>query len=51
VLPLRIFFVDPDQAEESAGKLAARPVKVACFGHGEPVLEGAGRRLREALGA
>jgi glyoxylase-like metal-dependent hydrolase (beta-lactamase superfamily II) len=49
-LPPRIFSVDPDQAEASARKLASLPVEVACFGHGEPVLEGAGKRLCEALG-
>jgi glyoxylase-like metal-dependent hydrolase (beta-lactamase superfamily II) len=48
--PPRIFSVGPDQAEASARKLAALPVEVACFGHGEPILEGAGQRLREALG-
>ena len=48
--PPRIFSVAPDQAEASARKLAALPVEVACFGHGEPILEGAGERLREALG-
>ena len=46
----RIFSVDPEQAEASARKLAALPAEVACFGHGEPILEGAGERLREALG-
>jgi glyoxylase-like metal-dependent hydrolase (beta-lactamase superfamily II) len=49
-LPPRMFSVDPDQAEASTRKLAALPVEVACFGHGEPILEGAGERLREALG-
>ena len=49
-LPPRIFSVDPDQAEASARKLAGLPVEVACFGHGAPILEGAGQQLRQALG-
>jgi glyoxylase-like metal-dependent hydrolase (beta-lactamase superfamily II) len=48
--PPRLFSVDPDGAEASARKLASLPVEIACFGHGEPILEGAGQRLREALG-
>jgi glyoxylase-like metal-dependent hydrolase (beta-lactamase superfamily II) len=49
-LPPRIFSVDPDQAEASARKLVALPAEVACFGHGTPILAGAGRQLRQALG-
>ena len=48
--PPRFFSVDPDQAEASARKLAALPAEVACFGHGEPIVEETGKRLREALG-
>jgi hypothetical protein len=42
--------VDPAQAEVSARELAKLPGEVVCFGHGEPILEQAGERLREALG-
>jgi glyoxylase-like metal-dependent hydrolase (beta-lactamase superfamily II) len=48
--PPRAFSLDPAQAEASARELAKLPAEVACFGHGEPILEWAGERLREALG-
>jgi glyoxylase-like metal-dependent hydrolase (beta-lactamase superfamily II) len=38
------------QAKKSAHKLATRPVKIAFFGHGEPILEQAGERIKEAIG-
>jgi glyoxylase-like metal-dependent hydrolase (beta-lactamase superfamily II) len=47
--PPRFFSVDPDQALRSARALVERPIRVVCFGHGEPILEGAQERLREAL--
>jgi glyoxylase-like metal-dependent hydrolase (beta-lactamase superfamily II) len=49
-LPPRLFSLDPAQAQESARKLAQLPVEVLCFGHGEPILKGAGEKIREAVG-
>jgi len=37
------------QARESVRKLSALPVEVLCFGHGEPILEGVGKRLEALL--
>jgi glyoxylase-like metal-dependent hydrolase (beta-lactamase superfamily II) len=48
--PPRAFSLDPAQAEASAWELAKLPAEVVCFGHGEPILERAGERLREAVG-
>jgi len=42
--------VDAKQAESSAKALAELPVEVVCFGHGDPILEGAQEKIREALG-
>jgi glyoxylase-like metal-dependent hydrolase (beta-lactamase superfamily II) len=47
--PPRAFSVDPAQAEVSTRELAKLPAEVVCFGHGEPILERAGERLREAV--
>jgi glyoxylase-like metal-dependent hydrolase (beta-lactamase superfamily II) len=44
-----LFTLDIAQMRESARKLAALPVEVLCFGHGEPILEGAGDQLRVLL--
>jgi glyoxylase-like metal-dependent hydrolase (beta-lactamase superfamily II) len=44
-----IVSVDVQQAEASARKIAALPAEVACFGHGEPILEAAGERLRAVV--
>jgi glyoxylase-like metal-dependent hydrolase (beta-lactamase superfamily II) len=44
------FTSDKEQARRSAHKLITRPVDLACFGHGEPILEQAGERIRAALG-
>lgn len=44
------FTGDREQAEKSAHKLVMRPVKMAFFGHGEPILEQAGERIKAALG-
>ena len=41
--------VDVAQARRSALKLAGYPVEMAYFGHGEPILEQAGTRIKEAL--
>jgi glyoxylase-like metal-dependent hydrolase (beta-lactamase superfamily II) len=48
--PPRAFSVDTARAEASARMLAKLPAEVICFGHGEPILERAGERLREAVG-
>ncbi|MCW3814154.1 MBL fold metallo-hydrolase [Micromonospora sp. DR5-3] len=45
-----VFHVDRARAAESFRRLAALDVDLACFGHGEPVLGGAGDRLRAAAG-
>jgi glyoxylase-like metal-dependent hydrolase (beta-lactamase superfamily II) len=49
-LPPSIVSVDVDMAAASARKVASLPSDVACFGHGEPILEEARERLREAAG-
>ena len=43
-LSLPLFTLDMRQARESARKLAALPVEVLCFGHGEPISEGANEK-------
>jgi glyoxylase-like metal-dependent hydrolase (beta-lactamase superfamily II) len=48
--PPAIVCVDLSQARVSTRKLAALPTEVVCFGHGEPILERAGERMRAALG-
>jgi glyoxylase-like metal-dependent hydrolase (beta-lactamase superfamily II) len=48
-LPPDIVSVDVDLAAASARKVASLPTDVACFGHGEPILEGAGKQLRDAV--
>lgn len=45
-MPLALITVDPAQARESVRKLAALPLEVLCPGHGEPIMEGAGERIR-----
>jgi glyoxylase-like metal-dependent hydrolase (beta-lactamase superfamily II) len=40
---------DVTQARNSARKLAGYPVEAACFGHGKPILEQAGAKLKEAI--
>jgi len=45
---LGVFNVDRARAIESFHRIAELDVDIACFGHGEPVLGGAGPRLREA---
>lgn len=47
--PPRLFSVDPEQARSSAKALAELPIKVVCFGHGDPILEGGQEKIREAL--
>jgi glyoxylase-like metal-dependent hydrolase (beta-lactamase superfamily II) len=41
--------VDVDQARHSARRLASYPVEVAYFGHGDPILEQAGLKIKEAI--
>jgi glyoxylase-like metal-dependent hydrolase (beta-lactamase superfamily II) len=48
--PPRVFSLDAAQAGASARRLAALPLEAVCFGHGEPILEGASETLREAVG-
>ena len=48
---LGVFNLDTAQAAESMRRLAELDVDVACFGHGEPVLESAGVRLRQSVAA
>lgn len=47
---LGVFNVDPAEAAGSLGRLAALDVEIACFGHGEPVTQGAAAELRMAAG-
>lgn len=41
---------DWGQAQDSARKLASYPVEIACFGHGTPITEQAGLKIKEAVG-
>ena len=43
-----MFNADPAQAAESFERLAALDIEIACFGHGEPVTQGARVELRAA---
>jgi glyoxylase-like metal-dependent hydrolase (beta-lactamase superfamily II) len=43
---LGVFNIDRDAAIASVGKLAALELDVACFGHGAPLVGGAGGRIR-----
>jgi glyoxylase-like metal-dependent hydrolase (beta-lactamase superfamily II) len=45
---LGVFNLDRARAIESFRRMAELDVDIACFGHGEPVLGGAGSRLRGA---
>jgi glyoxylase-like metal-dependent hydrolase (beta-lactamase superfamily II) len=44
---LGVFNLDRARTVESFQRLAERDVETACFGHGEPIVSGAGKRLRE----
>ena len=48
-LPPRVFSLNVAQAQESARKLADLPVDVLCLGHGDPILEKVGERIRGAV--
>jgi glyoxylase-like metal-dependent hydrolase (beta-lactamase superfamily II) len=43
-----VFNVDPAQAAKTYAALTGLDPEIACFGHGEPLLGGAGERLRSA---
>lgn len=45
----KIFNSDTPQTEEAARKLASYPIDIACFGHGEPIVENAGDKIREVI--
>lgn len=44
-----IFNCDTARVQEAARKLAAYPIDIACFGHGEPMTEHAEETIREAI--
>jgi glyoxylase-like metal-dependent hydrolase (beta-lactamase superfamily II) len=46
---LGVFNQDEDQQLDSFRRLAALDVETACFGHGEPVVGGAGAAMRESV--
>ena len=48
-LSLPLFTLDKAQVQESARKLAALPVEVLCFGHGEPIVKEADKKLQALL--
>jgi glyoxylase-like metal-dependent hydrolase (beta-lactamase superfamily II) len=48
-LPLPLVTVDQAQALESVRRLSTLPVEVLCPGHGEPILSGAGERVRALI--
>ncbi len=48
-LYLQRITLDNAQAIQSAKKLGALPVKVICFGHGEPIVEGAGKQMEQFI--
>lgn len=50
-LMLGTFNQDRARTVESFRRLAALDVDTACFGHGEPIVSGAGARLREVAAA
>jgi len=45
---LGVFNSDPVAAAASLRRMAALDAEVACFGHGEPLMEGAAAALRAA---
>lgn len=47
---LGVFNRDRTQATASLARLAALDAETACFGHGEPILDGAGAALRRLVG-
>jgi len=49
-LPLPMVTVDTAKALASVRKLSGLPIDVLCCGHGEPIVGGAGERIRALLG-
>lgn len=45
-LPLRPATPDMEMNKRSIGKLCAFDIEIACFGHGQPILRGAGDQIR-----
>ncbi|GAB4513380.1 MAG: MBL fold metallo-hydrolase [Anaerolineae bacterium] len=45
-LPPAMFTADPEAAARNVGKLARLDVEIACFGHGQPITQGAGEAIR-----
>jgi hypothetical protein len=43
-----VFNVDPPQAAASFKRLAILDADIACFGHGEPITQGAAARMQAA---
>ncbi len=48
-LYLRPMTLDNAQALKSARKLGSLPIKVMCFGHGEPIVEGAREQMEKFI--
>jgi glyoxylase-like metal-dependent hydrolase (beta-lactamase superfamily II) len=48
-LPLRLVTMGNKQALETVRKIARLPIKVLCFGHGEPIVEGVEEQLEKLL--
>jgi len=48
-LYLRRITLDNAMALKSVRKLSRLPIKVLCFGHGEPIVEGAGEQIEKLL--
>ena len=48
-LPIRLATLDNAQARDSVRKLSTMAVEVLCCGHGEPILDGAGEKMRALL--
>jgi glyoxylase-like metal-dependent hydrolase (beta-lactamase superfamily II) len=46
-LPIAAYTVDMEQNKRSLAKLTKYAPEVVCFGHGEPITENAGERIRE----
>jgi len=45
----KIFNVDTAKVKDAARKLAAYDIDIACFGHGTPLTENAGKKIRDFL--
>lgn len=49
-LPPKLFTTNPAQARESLKKLLQLDFEILCFGHGDPVTQDAGEKLKNLLG-